>query len=104
MLALMGVAKLMMARAGNLKAMTVGWIIARAAHSLTWMGVMLVARPWFLGNGLNTALPLLTASSRVGAFLGSLLGGALLLWPAGWRGLSNITAGVALVRVRTANP
>ena len=78
MLALMGGAKVFMSRATTVSAMTAGWAVARGAHALTWMGVMLVARPWFLGNGLNTALPLLTSSSRVGAFVGSLFGGAVM--------------------------
>lgn len=99
MLALMGGAKLAMSRASSVSAMTAGWAVARGAHALTWMGVMLVARPWFLGNGLNTALPLLTASSRVGAFVGSLFGGALMASTGrngGWRSLSRITGAVTL--------
>jgi sugar phosphate permease len=96
MLAIMGAAKLVMGRATSVRTMTAGWVMARGAHALTWMGVMLVARPWFLGNGLSSALPLLTASSRVGAFVGSLVGGALLAGAAGWRGLSSLTAGITL--------
>lgn len=49
MLAIMGVAKLAMAQSSRLSLMTVAWVAARVAHALTWPGVMLMIRPWFLG-------------------------------------------------------
>ena len=49
MLGIMGVAKLAMARTSRLSMMTAAWVVARAAHALTWPGVMLMIRPWFLG-------------------------------------------------------
>jgi sugar phosphate permease len=130
MLAIMGVAKLVMARSSRLSLMTVAWVGARVAHALTWPGVMLMIRPWFLGacfpledcilcarqrtgpgiqfiiargsqcltgKTRTTALSILTTSSRVGAFLGSLLGGMLLARATGWRGLSRSTGIVTLV-------
>lgn len=59
----------------------------------------LTPRAWqcYAGNTRTTALSILTTSSRVGAFLGSLLGGTLLARAAGWRGLSQLTGIVTLV-------
>lgn len=92
MLTIMGGAKLAMGRATSLRTMSLLWGLARAAHSLTWMGLMLAARPWFLGNGLSSALPLLTSSSRVGAFLGSIIGGNMLAGRGGWKGVARFTS------------
>jgi MFS family permease len=94
MLAVMGGAKLLMGRLSSLGAMKLGWVIARGAHAFLWMGVMLVVRPWFMGN--SSALSVLTSSSRVGAFGGSVLGGLVLAGSAGWRGLSRMTAAITL--------
>ena len=101
MLTIMATAKLAMSRATTVGTMGALWMAARGAHALTWMGVMLVARPWFLGNGLESALPLLTASSRVGAFGGSIIGGSLLAsgGAAGWQRVAQVTS---LVTISTA--
>ena len=49
MLAIMGSAKLVMGRSSRLSLMATAWVAARVAHALTWPGVMLMIRPWFLG-------------------------------------------------------
>ena len=49
MLTIMGLAKLVMGRGSRLSVMTVAWVGSRTAHALTWPGVMLMIRPWFLG-------------------------------------------------------
>ena len=96
MLAIMGSCKMVIMRGSGLRVMTMAWAATRLAHALTWPGVMLGMRPFFLNNGSGTALSILTASSRVGATLGSILGGALLARPAGWRGVASTTGVVTL--------
>ena len=75
--------------------MCAAWFLTRGAHALTWCGVMLEARPWFLENGQETALSFLTASCPSGAFAGAVLGGRLLS-RSGWRGVARTTGIVTL--------
>lgn len=81
-----------MGRCSSMFALSALWSAARFAAAVTWPGVMLAMRPWFLNNGQSSALSILTSSSRTGAFLGSYAGGELLAADAGWRGVATTTA------------
>lgn len=62
-----------------------GWIVARYAQAAAWPGVMMMTRGAFAGNGLGTAVGLISTSSRVGAILGNVVLGALLGAGRSWR-------------------
>ena len=89
-LSAMGACQVVMSRSSSLRVMAVAWFITRAAHALTWCGVMLEGRPWFMGNGLSGALSILTSSCPTGAFSGAFFGGRLLARN-GWRGVTQRT-------------
>ena len=65
--------------------LSVGWIVARYAQAAAWPGVMLMTKNAFAGNGLGTAVGLISTSSRVGAILGNLVLGTLLGAGRSWR-------------------
>ena len=99
-LSLMGGCMVVMGRSSNHRTITGAWFATRMAHALTWCGVMLVARPWFLGNGESAALSILTASCPTGAFLGAAVGGRFLEG-SGWRRLVSGTGLLTLAAAAT---
>ena len=65
--------------------LSTGWAVARYAQAAAWPGVMIMTKHAFTGNGLGTAVGLISTSSRVGAILGNLVLGTLLGMGRSWR-------------------
>ena len=95
-LGIMGACQLIIARSSSFGVMSGAWAVHKAAHSLTWMGVMLVARPWFLNNSQELAVTILSSSCRFGAAVGGFVGGILLSLKGGWRGAARSTGMLTL--------
>lgn len=89
-LGVMGCCQWVISRTSSFAVMRACWVAHRFAHAMTWMGVMLVARPWFVNNRQAFAVTVLTSSCRSGFFLGSFLGGSWLA--RGWRGTARSTS------------
>ena len=75
----------------------VGWALARLAQAAAWPGIMLIAKQTFEGNGLGTAVGLISTSSRAGAIAGSLVLGALLGAGRSWRFVLRVGAAFSIV-------
>jgi hypothetical protein len=60
-------------------------MVARYAQAAAWPGVMMMVKSAFMGNGLGTAVGLISTSSRVGAIVGNLAIGSLLGAGRSWR-------------------
>ena len=92
----MGVCQLLIASSSSFGAMSGAWAVHKAAHAMTWIGVMLVARPWFISNNQGLAVTILSSSCRSGAAVGGLAGGLLLSLRGGWRGAARSTGMLTL--------
>lgn len=74
---------------------TIAWSLCRFAQAAAWPGIMASTKQWFAGNGLGTAIGVVSTSSRSGAILGNLLL-APLLRIYSWRTVVRLASGAAL--------
>ncbi len=74
---------------------TVAWSLCRFAQAAAWPGIMSSTKQWFQGNGMGTAIGIVSTSSRSGAIVGNLLLAPLLRsWS--WRSVLRVASTAAL--------
>lgn len=84
-LALSAASLVFLSTSRSLRSLSLGWMVARYAQAAAWPGVMMMTQHAFVGNGLGTAVGLISTSSRAGAILGNILLGAMLGVGRSWR-------------------